>query len=66
MEQTSEARIVYRPQGDATSETGLYALVSIYRFLLFEKGDRHDLTTEAATGAEGVNDKKGQDSNVRR
>ncbi len=34
MEQTSEARILYTPRGDATSEAGLNAIAAVYRFVL--------------------------------
>jgi hypothetical protein len=50
----SAPRISYIPHPDATPEAELNALASIYRFLLLEKGDRHDLTSEATTQAEGA------------
>jgi hypothetical protein len=59
-------RITYVCRPDATSEDELNALAAIYRFLMFEKGDAHDLTNELAARAEGVNGKKGQDRHVRR
>jgi hypothetical protein len=46
--------VSYAPRPDATQEAELNALASIYHFLLLEKGDRHDLTSEAATQAEGA------------
>jgi len=57
--------LTYSPRSDTTPETEVNALASIYRFLLLEKGDRHDLTTEAATQAEGANqDKKGTENDA--
>lgn len=66
MEQTSEARILYTPRGDATSEAELNALAAVYRFLILEKGVANDLTNQTLARAGGVNDKKGQDRHVRR
>jgi hypothetical protein len=66
MAQTSEAQITYRPRADTTPEGELSSLAAIYRFLIFEKGDHHDLTSEMIARAEGVNDKKGHDRHVRR
>jgi hypothetical protein len=40
----SSTRIVYTPRPDTTPEAELDTLAAIYRFLLLEKGDRHDLT----------------------
>ena len=61
----AEPKILYSPRTSATPESELNALASIYRFLLLEKGDRHDLTSEAATQAEGANQgKKGHDGDV--
>jgi hypothetical protein len=57
--------LTYTPRPDSTPEAEVNALASVYRFLLLEKGDRHDLTSEAATQAEGANHgKKGHDSDV--
>ena len=66
MNQTaSKVPIIYTPHPATTSESELNALVSIYRFLLLENGDRHDLTKEVSTKAEGeTQDKKGHDSGV--
>jgi hypothetical protein len=65
MAETSEITVTYTPRPNATPEAELDALVSVYRFLLLEKGDRHDLSNESATEAEGANQgKKGHDSNV--
>jgi hypothetical protein len=50
----------YTPRPDATPEVELNALAAVYRFLVLEKGDAHDLTNEVATEAEGAKqDKKG-------
>jgi hypothetical protein len=58
-------QILYTRRCDVTTDSELNALASIYRFLLLEKGDRHDLTSEAATQAEGANQgKKGHDGDV--
>jgi len=58
-------RIVYTPCTDSTPEDELNALAAVYRFLLLEKGGRHDLTKKTTTEAEGVRqDKEGKDSNV--
>ena len=66
MERTSEAYIIYNPRDGATPEAELDVLTSVYRFLIHEKGDRHDLTNQAVTEAQGVSeDKKGQDRHVR-
>jgi hypothetical protein len=57
--------IHYCPRPDATPEVELNGLVAVYRFLVLEKGDPHDLTNGAATEAEGAKlDKKGKDSDV--
>jgi hypothetical protein len=62
---TETSRVVYRPRESATPEDELNALVSVYRFLLLEKGDHHDLTNATAAGTEGANlAKKGNDSYV--
>jgi hypothetical protein len=56
---------IYSARPDATPEVELNALAAVYRFLVLEKGDPHDLTNEAATEAEGAKqDKKGNDSDV--
>ncbi len=56
--------LTYTPR-DTTPEAEVNALASVYRFLLLEKGDRHDLTSEAAKQAEGANQgKKGHDGDV--
>jgi hypothetical protein len=61
----SKVPIIYTPHPATTSEGELNALASIYRFLLLEKGGRHDLTKKTTTDAEGVRqDKEGKDSNV--
>jgi hypothetical protein len=61
----TDVRITFTPRRDVTPDGELNALASIYRFLLLEKGDRHDLTSEAATQAEGANQgKKGHDGDV--
>jgi hypothetical protein len=58
-------RLTYTPRPDTSPDAEVNALAFIYRFLLLEKGDRHDLTSEAATQAEGANqDQKGHDSDV--
>ncbi len=65
MLKSSATRIFYTPRSDATPETELDTVVAVYRFLLLEKGDRHDLTSEAAKQAEGANQgKKGHDGDV--
>jgi hypothetical protein len=51
-------RIIYTSRPDATCEAELDALTAVYHFLLFEKGDRNDLTNETATQAEGANQGK--------
>jgi hypothetical protein len=57
--------IIYTQRADTTAETELNALASVYRFLLLEKGDHHDLTNATAAGTEGANlAKKGNDSYV--
>jgi hypothetical protein len=66
MAQTSEAQITYRPRADTTPEGEVSALATVYRYLILEKGDAHDLTNRNLARAEGVNDKKGQDRHVRR
>jgi hypothetical protein len=60
------AQVTYLPHPDATPESELNALAAVYRFLVLEKGDANDLTNKTVTRAEGVNDKKGHDRNVRR
>jgi hypothetical protein len=61
----SNPTITYTARADASAQAELDASVTIYRFLLLKKGDRHDLTSKAATEAEGVSqDRKGQDSDV--
>jgi hypothetical protein len=58
-------RISYTSRPDATCEAEVNALASVYRFLLLEKGDPHDLTNATAAGTEGANlAKKGNDSYV--
>jgi hypothetical protein len=65
MARTSEAQITCTPLFGTTPEDELNALVAVYRFLVLEKGDLHDLTNGATTEAEGANqDKKGNDSDV--
>ncbi len=59
-------RITYVRRPDATPEDELNALAAVYRFLILEKGDAHDLTNESVARAGGVNGKKGQDRHVRR
>jgi hypothetical protein len=55
----------YTPRPDTSPDAEVNALASIYRFLLLEKGDRHDLTSEAATQAEGANQgKKGTENDA--
>jgi hypothetical protein len=44
---TSEAQITYRPRAGTTPEVELTALAAVYRFLLLEKGDRHDLMNDS-------------------
>ena len=57
--------LTYTPHPDTTPEAEVNALASIYCFLLLEKGDRHDLTSEAATQAEGANQgKKGTENDA--
>jgi hypothetical protein len=57
--------LTYIPRPDASLDAEVNALASIYRFLLLEKGDRHDLTSEAATQAEGANQgKKGTENDA--
>ena len=58
--------ITYTPRAGATPEDEMNALAAVYRFLIIEKGDAHDLTNQTLARAEGVNDKKGQDRYVRR
>jgi hypothetical protein len=60
------AQVTYLTHPDATPESELNALAAVYRFLILEKGDAHDLTNKTLARAEGVNDKKGQDRHVRR
>ena len=58
-------RLTYSPRPDTTPEAEVNALASVYRFLLLEKGDHHDLTNATAAGTEGANlAKKGNDSYV--
>ena len=54
MSKSRTTQILYTRRRDVTTDGELNALASIYRFLLLEKGDRHDLTSEAATQAEGA------------
>ena len=57
--------LTYTPRPDTTPEAEVNALASVYRFLLLEKGDHHDLTNATAAGTEGANlAKKGNDSYV--
>jgi len=57
--------ITYTPRPDTTPEAEVNALASVYRFLLLEKGDHHDLTNAPAAGTEDANQaKKGNDSYV--
>ena len=57
--------ITYMPRPDTTPEAEVNALAYVYRFLLLEKGDHHDLTYATAAGTEGANvAKKGNDSHV--
>jgi hypothetical protein len=57
--------LTYTPRPDTTPEAEVNALASVYRFLLLEKGDHHDLTNATAAGTEGANlAKKGHDSYV--
>jgi hypothetical protein len=57
--------LTYTPRPDTAPEAEVNALASVYRFLLLEKGDRHDLTNATAAGTEGANlAKKGNDSYV--
>jgi hypothetical protein len=57
--------LTYTPRPDTTPEAEVNALASVYRFLLLEKGDHHDLTHGTAEGTEGANlAKKGNDSYV--
>jgi hypothetical protein len=37
-------RITYTPRPNATPQVELDALATVYRYLLLEKGDLHDLT----------------------
>ena len=61
----NSVRISYSQRSDATPENELNALAAVYRFLVIEKGDPHDLTNGATTEAEGAKqDKKGNDSDV--
>ena len=54
MSKSRTTQILYTRRRDVTTDGELNALASIYRFLLLEKGDRHDLTSEAATQAESL------------
>jgi hypothetical protein len=54
MEQTSEARILYSPRGDASSEEELNVLATAYKFVL----DCH-VKKEAARSAASTNEAKG-------
>ena len=57
--------LTYTPRPDTTPEAEVNALASVYRFLLLEKGDHHNLTNATAAGTEGANlAKKGNDSYV--
>jgi hypothetical protein len=57
--------VTYTPHPETTPEAEVNALASVYRFLLLEKGDHHDLTNATAAGTEGANlAKKGNDSYV--
>ena len=57
--------LTYTPRPDTTPEAEVNALASVYRFLLLEKGDHHDVTNATAAGTEGANlAKKGNDSYV--
>ena len=57
--------LTYTPRPDTGPDAEVNALASIYRFLLLEKGDRHELTREAVTQAEGANqDKKGTENDA--
>ena len=57
--------LTYTPHPDTTPEAEVNALASVYRFLLLEKGDHHDLTNATFAGTEGADlAKKGNDSYV--
>jgi hypothetical protein len=62
----ASVRLTYTSRPGTTREAELSALAAVYRFLILEKGDTHDLTNRNLARAEGVNDKKGQDRHVRR
>ena len=42
-------RITFAPRPDATPKGELSALTAIYRYVLLEKGGRHDLTKNATS-----------------
>jgi len=63
----SEPRITYTPCGpDATTESELSVLATVYKFVLFDsqarRGDSHDLTNESMKKRETEPDKKGKDN----
>jgi hypothetical protein len=63
-------RIVLHPKPGITAEQTRDARARAWAYVFerwhAKKGGPHGLTNEMVTRAEGVNDKKGQDSNVRR
>jgi hypothetical protein len=44
MDLSSELNITYTPRPGTSAEDEISALSTVYRFLLLEKGDCHDLT----------------------
>ena len=58
--------IAYAPRTDATPETELSVLATVYKFVLFDsqakRGDSHDLTNESTKERETGPDKKGKDN----
>jgi hypothetical protein len=41
-----DVRLTYTPRPDATPQVELDALTTVYRYLLLENGDPHDLTDD--------------------
>jgi hypothetical protein len=55
-------RLIYSPRPDTTPEAEVSALVSVYRFLLLEKGESNDLTGTSTKEWTTSQDKKGTEN----
>jgi hypothetical protein len=54
--------ITYTTRADASPQAELDALAAVYRFLLLEKGDHHDLTSHSTKECTTRPDKKGKEN----